>query len=211
MSLDGFRLIPASRKRKLKRSANMNDAMNIPEIIRIYRIDRGMNLSQLAQVVGVSISYLSRLERGSIKRPSYDVLRRIEEALDVQFPSSMERAVMLPHDAEMTPEEQQAVEMLIDELIAPIRAECTLYLAQLVRSYPLARCRLSSQMLAKRLLAIIKSAAGEIDPLARRPNALSDSDTMLDRIFQETRFGPSLPQESPRTTESSGPSSPSCL
>ena len=54
-------------------------------IIRALRLKRGMTLNQLAVLSGVSKSYISYIERGLQKNPSIIVLKKISEALDVEF------------------------------------------------------------------------------------------------------------------------------
>lgn len=49
--------------------------------IRSDREEAGHGLNQFADLVGVSPSWLSRIERGESKRPSPEVLKRIAEGL----------------------------------------------------------------------------------------------------------------------------------
>ncbi len=50
--------------------------------IRIFRSERGLTLSQLAKMSGLSASYLSTIERG-LKKPSVPALKQISESLNV--------------------------------------------------------------------------------------------------------------------------------
>ncbi|MBS3937701.1 MAG: helix-turn-helix domain-containing protein [Peptococcaceae bacterium] len=50
--------------------------------IRAFRLERGLNLGQLAAASGLSASYLSTIERG-LKKPSIPVLKNIADALHV--------------------------------------------------------------------------------------------------------------------------------
>lgn len=50
--------------------------------IRNFRSERGLTLSQLAEMSGVSASYLSTIERG-LKKPSVPALKQISESLNL--------------------------------------------------------------------------------------------------------------------------------
>ncbi|MBM6619061.1 helix-turn-helix domain-containing protein [Bacillus suaedaesalsae] len=52
--------------------------------IQDLRTKKGMTLSELSKVSGVSKSYLSFIERGIQKNPSIDVIERLAAALEVQ-------------------------------------------------------------------------------------------------------------------------------
>lgn len=49
--------------------------------IRSDREEAGLGLNRFAELVAVSPSWLSRIERGQCKRPSPEVLKRIAEGL----------------------------------------------------------------------------------------------------------------------------------
>jgi XRE family transcriptional regulator of biofilm formation len=51
--------------------------------IKDLRINRGMSLTELSKVSGVSKSYLSFIERGKQKNPSIDVIEKLASALRV--------------------------------------------------------------------------------------------------------------------------------
>lgn len=55
----------------------------IGDIIRKKRKERGMSLSELSRVTGVSKSYLSYIERGMKRNPSIDVIKRIFQSLNL--------------------------------------------------------------------------------------------------------------------------------
>ncbi|MDI6823164.1 MAG: helix-turn-helix domain-containing protein [Bacillota bacterium] len=59
---------------------------SIGQLVRRFRRQRGMTLRELADLCGVSASYLSRLERGSVG-VSVACLRRLSEALRVPVSS----------------------------------------------------------------------------------------------------------------------------
>ena len=56
--------------------------MNIGKAIRLCRTQRELNQSQLAERAGISVSYLSLLERGK-RDPSFSTVENISTALDV--------------------------------------------------------------------------------------------------------------------------------
>lgn len=53
--------------------------------IRKYRKDRQKTLTEIAEQVGISISYLCHLEKGTRKNPSLDVIERIAITLNVRI------------------------------------------------------------------------------------------------------------------------------
>lgn len=55
----------------------------IGETIRELREQKGIGLNKLARMVGISGPYLSQIESGVRKNPSYDVLNKIAGALEV--------------------------------------------------------------------------------------------------------------------------------
>lgn len=67
-----------------RRQAKQNGAAGDPlgEKLRLLRSERGLTLAQLAKRAGVSVSFLSQLERGS-NHASIETLRRIVQALEV--------------------------------------------------------------------------------------------------------------------------------
>src|SRR5688572_23809274 len=61
--------------------------------IRRYRIDKGLNQTELATAAGLSKTYISELESGAGRRPSADVLLRISDALGVTIADLLGRSV----------------------------------------------------------------------------------------------------------------------
>ncbi len=55
--------------------------------IRDLRIKKGMSLTELAKLSGISKSYLSFIERGKQTNPSIEVIEKISKALSVDFQS----------------------------------------------------------------------------------------------------------------------------
>jgi len=56
--------------------------MNLGQIIRDFRKERNITLSELAKSLGISISYLSAIER-CIRKPSLQMLKKISDNLNV--------------------------------------------------------------------------------------------------------------------------------
>lgn len=54
--------------------------------IKKYRESRNMTLKELSEEVGVSVGYLSHLERGSRSNPSKEVMEKISIALGFSIP-----------------------------------------------------------------------------------------------------------------------------
>jgi|HigsolmetaAR206D_1030411.scaffolds.fasta_scaffold00120_34 transcriptional regulator with XRE-family HTH domain len=55
------------------------EKLDIPRMVRTEREKRFMTYADVAKGVGVSASYIYRLEKGMRKKPSFDVLARIIE------------------------------------------------------------------------------------------------------------------------------------
>jgi XRE family transcriptional regulator, master regulator for biofilm formation len=55
--------------------------------IRELRMERGISLTELAKISGISKSYLSFIERGKQKNPGIDVVEKIARALNVDVHS----------------------------------------------------------------------------------------------------------------------------
>ena len=54
--------------------------------LRNYRIQKGMTQKELADKCGISIGYLSHLEKGSRVNPSTEVMEKISFALGKTIP-----------------------------------------------------------------------------------------------------------------------------
>ncbi len=63
----------------------------IGETIRELREQKGIGLNKLARMVGISGPYLSQIESGVRKNPSYDVLNKIADALDVPLATLIQK------------------------------------------------------------------------------------------------------------------------
>ena len=66
--------------------------MNIAEYIRTLREEKGLNLKQLADLSGVSLSALSRIESGDRKKPTPLVLKALAPHLGVSYEQLMAKA-----------------------------------------------------------------------------------------------------------------------
>lgn len=54
------------------------------ELIRTERKLKGLSISKLAELTGVSQPYLSQIENGK-RNPSYEIIHKIKKALDIDF------------------------------------------------------------------------------------------------------------------------------
>jgi len=66
----------------------------IGERVRAFRLERGLNLSQLAVEAGLSKSYISSIEAGDTPRPSGETLYAIAEALGVTMSDLLGRRLL---------------------------------------------------------------------------------------------------------------------
>ena len=57
------------------------DAINIGEKIQAYRLQKGLNIKELSQLVGISPSMLSQMER-NLANPSISTLKALSAALE---------------------------------------------------------------------------------------------------------------------------------
>jgi transcriptional regulator with XRE-family HTH domain len=66
----------------------------IGPVVKNLRLERGLSQEGLANLAHVSSGYLSKLERGLYKEPSFEVLSRIAGALQVPTPQLYHAAGM---------------------------------------------------------------------------------------------------------------------
>jgi transcriptional regulator with XRE-family HTH domain len=57
--------------------------VELAALLREARAARGLSLRDVAEGAGTTVSYVHRLERGRVRRPGGDVLRRVAAALDL--------------------------------------------------------------------------------------------------------------------------------
>jgi transcriptional regulator with XRE-family HTH domain len=74
--------------------------MKLSALLRSARSRRGVNLRDLAEEVGVSASYLSRIESGEHVRISGKTLERLAQALQLAVDDVYRSAGRLPPDVE---------------------------------------------------------------------------------------------------------------
>ena len=74
--------------------------MKLSTLVRTARSKLGLNLRDLAESVGVSASFLSRIERGEHIRISARRLARLAEALSLSVDEGFRCARRLPPDVE---------------------------------------------------------------------------------------------------------------
>ncbi|MDA7027356.1 helix-turn-helix domain-containing protein [Bacillus sp. CLL-7-23] len=67
----------------------------IGKVIRMYRKRNGYSINQLADIAGVSKSYLSKIERGVHKNPSIEFLKKISRALKIDLKELFDTEVIL--------------------------------------------------------------------------------------------------------------------
>ena len=68
----------------------MNNELAI--IIKENRTKKGYSQKQLADLVGVSKSYINKIEHSSTKQPSIQILNRLSVALEIDFVDLIESA-----------------------------------------------------------------------------------------------------------------------
>ena len=99
--------------------------------VRAARERAGLPLRELAARAGIHYSVLSRIESGSVANPTPDTVRRLADALGLEPSELLEFiGVRLPPPRvyfrrayDLTPEEAQAAEQHIADLIAGLRAD----------------------------------------------------------------------------------------
>lgn len=85
----GMNLLQPNQYKKVSRS-ELGDIHKIGYSVRSHRRDKGMTLQQLAQATGLSIGYLSNLERNT-NSPTLINVQKICEALDISFYNLLEK------------------------------------------------------------------------------------------------------------------------
>ncbi len=76
---------PASRGPERSRAQPKLAASDFGSRLRRARNERGKTLREVSEYSGISITYLSDLERGVLVNPTLDTLKKIAEALDVSL------------------------------------------------------------------------------------------------------------------------------
>jgi transcriptional regulator with XRE-family HTH domain len=98
----------------------------IGERVKAFRLERGLNLTQLALAAGLSKSYVSSIEAGDTPRPSGESLYVIAEALGVTMSDLLGRRLLTdspvetPHSLEEFARENRLPEADV-KMLASIR------------------------------------------------------------------------------------------
>lgn len=71
---------------------------NVGEIIRKIRKEKKMTLVQIAEITGLSHPYLSQLENGKKKNPSFETLDKIAQSLGMDYFELMIQAGFLSRE-----------------------------------------------------------------------------------------------------------------
>ena len=77
--------MPTTQRQQRKQEAPLEAATDFGARLRRARSDRGQTLRDVSVASGISIAYLSDLERGVLVNPTLDTLRAIGKALGVSL------------------------------------------------------------------------------------------------------------------------------
>jgi transcriptional regulator with XRE-family HTH domain len=109
------------------------DDVSIGDLIRAYREAAGYSVRQLATMAGIHHSYLARLERGDKEKPTYEVLQRLADALEIDAgellsfigvrPTLPAPRVYYRRAFRLTDEEADEADRRMQEFIAELRQE----------------------------------------------------------------------------------------
>ena len=77
--------MPATERHQRKQEAPLEAASDFGARLRRARSDRGQTLRDVSVASGISIAYLSDLERGVLVNPTLDTLRSVGKALGVSL------------------------------------------------------------------------------------------------------------------------------
>jgi transcriptional regulator with XRE-family HTH domain len=80
-------------------------------VVRKLRLQRGWSQEHLAELTGLSVRTIQRIERGH--KPGLETQRALAAVFEIELQALTEEAAM-PQDAAMTYEEQQALEYVRD-------------------------------------------------------------------------------------------------
>jgi len=107
---------------KMTWEGRMNDAQNLGSVIKRQRLRIGLTLAVLAAKSGVSVAYLSRIEKAQ-RYPSVNVLRKIAEPLRLDEKELFNLAGYLPSEHPMSPDQEKhrllaELDILLDRVTA---------------------------------------------------------------------------------------------
>lgn len=77
------------------------DGKVIGELIRKKRMEKGISLTELSQMAGISKSYLSYLERGMKTNPSIQITKRVFKTLDLPITILNNVEESAPHQTQL--------------------------------------------------------------------------------------------------------------
>lgn len=60
-----------------------NKIASISSVLRLLRISNDLSIKQLSEQTGISISYITEIEKGVRTKPSIDIIDRYSKALNV--------------------------------------------------------------------------------------------------------------------------------
>ncbi|WP_374018126.1 helix-turn-helix transcriptional regulator [Paenibacillus thiaminolyticus] len=78
----------------------MAKVLSIGELIQRYRHNRGMTLSQLAQLTGLHKGTISKIENGDVKRPEYMTVRPLVDTLEIPLETLVELHITVDNRAD---------------------------------------------------------------------------------------------------------------
>ncbi len=61
----------------------MNESVNIPWLLRMNRIKKGLSIKELANLSGVALTSVAGIESGSWKRIGIDIIVKLSKALEI--------------------------------------------------------------------------------------------------------------------------------
>ncbi len=107
----------------------------IGPVVKNLRLDRGLSQEGLANLANVSSGYLSKLERGLYKEPSYEVLSRIAGALQVPTAQLYQEAGMEHLLAEADPSFEPVVQEFAPTLAGLPKRDRAIILTEIRRVF----------------------------------------------------------------------------
>ena len=98
--------------------------INIAERITYFRNERGFSVNHLANLAGVSQSYLREIEIGNYRNPSVDILDAICDALGVSLSEFFDENidlrksedVLLKEVSRLTPKQRELLRLFLQEM-----------------------------------------------------------------------------------------------
>ncbi|MDB2104820.1 MULTISPECIES: helix-turn-helix domain-containing protein [Clostridium] len=61
----------------------VNESVNIPWLLKMNRIKKGLNQNELAKLSGVSLTSVTGIESGSWNKIGIDIIVKLSKALDI--------------------------------------------------------------------------------------------------------------------------------